>query len=172
MNHHVFTFPFLRLRHLSFVLCGAFSVMFPTTYRLPLLVSSEKEAQMGSFVSRLFVPSFSEIFFWSIGFHVFSWPFCYSFPYVITFSFSLRIKLNEHSQCVDIIWSTLFLAGCSIRLWRVRPKKAMQRRLEGPNWTLCMKLTCSDDYRGARVLTGQMYVACLVRYRELRTECL
>lgn len=53
-------------------------------------------------------PSFSEIFFWSIGFHVFSWPFCYSFPYVITFSFSLRIKLNEHSQCVDIIWSTLF----------------------------------------------------------------
>ena len=53
-------------------------------------------------------PSFSEIFFWSIGFHVFSWPFCYSFPYVITFSFSLRIKLNEHSQCVDFIWSTLF----------------------------------------------------------------
>ena len=34
--------------------------MFPTTYRLPLLVSSEKEAQMGSFVSRLLVP----FFFW------------------------------------------------------------------------------------------------------------
>ena len=60
MNHHVFFFPFLRPRHLSFVSCGAFSVMFPTTYRLPLLVSSEKEAQMGSFISRLFVP----FFFW------------------------------------------------------------------------------------------------------------
>lgn len=117
-------------------------------------------------------PSFSEIFFWSIGFHVFSWPFCYSFPYVITFSFSLRIKLNEHSQCVDIIWSTLFSGWMFDSFVTSEAQEGHAKKTRGANWTLCMKLTCSDDYRGARVLTGQMYVACLVRYRELRTECL